>query len=55
VASLLSSVPVFPGEPFNNARLMTTLGRIIERRPVRDLHFRPDPSFWDVVADDRSM
>lgn len=55
VASLLSSVPVFPGEPFNNARLMTTLGRIIERRPVRDLLFRPDPSFWDVVADDQSI
>jgi len=49
IASLLSAVPVFPGEPYNNARLMTTLGAVVERVPARELRFLPDASFWDLL------
>jgi hypothetical protein len=50
IAGLLSAVPVFPGEPYNNDRLMDTLGSIVARVPARELHFLPDGSFWHVVA-----
>lgn len=49
IASLLSAVPVFPGEPYNNERLMTTLDAVVARVPARELHFLPDAGFWDLL------
>jgi hypothetical protein len=53
LASLLSAVPVFPGEPYNNARLMATLSGVIERVPAQELHFLPDAGFWDLLEGGR--
>lgn len=49
IASLLSAVPVFPGEPYNNQRLMETLGEVVRQVPARELHFLPDAGFWDLL------
>jgi hypothetical protein len=49
ITSLLSAVPVFAGEPYNNERLMDTLGGIAARVLPRELLFLPDSSFWEVV------
>jgi hypothetical protein len=49
ITDLLSAVPVFAGDPYNNERLVGTLEEIVARVPLKRLHFREDDSFWAVV------
>jgi hypothetical protein len=48
VGEVLSSIP-FMEECPPDATLLERVGRLAREVPVRRLHFRPDPGFWEVI------
>lgn len=48
-ARLTACVPFVMADPANAARVLVTCASIVERMPVRALHFRPDSEFWRVI------
>jgi hypothetical protein len=52
VAALVSSCPIVNGDPGRVPELMARCRQIIRAVPVQQLHFRKDPSFWDVLEAD---
>ena len=52
VAAMISSCPVVNGDPARAPELMARCRQIVRAVPVQRLHFRKDPSFWDVLEVD---
>ena len=52
VAAMISSCPVVNGDPARAPELMARCRQIVHEVPVHRLHFRKDPSFWDVLEVD---
>ena len=52
VAALVSSCPIVNGDPGRAPELMARCRQIVRAVPVQQLHFRKDPSFWDVLEAD---
>jgi hypothetical protein len=49
VAALIGSCPVVNGDPGRALDLLTRCRQIVREVPVQQLHFRKDPSFWDML------
>ena len=52
VAALIGSCPVVNGDPGRALDLLARCRQIVRAVPVQQLHFRKDPSFWDVLEVD---
>jgi len=51
IASLIACSPYVNRDPFRLERLISNLGRLIDRVPARCLQFAPDPGFWDALRE----
>lgn len=49
LAALVANAPVVNGDPGRTRCLLSRLANLAQSVPVRDLHFRPDPSCWDLI------
>jgi hypothetical protein len=52
LAEAVSSVPVIPEDPARALTLLARLQQLVRSVPVYRLHFRKDPTFWEVIAGD---
>ncbi len=50
VSALIACSPVLPADPRFAGRVLSRCQQICETIPVRQLHFRKDDSFWQMVA-----
>ena len=50
LAELVASAPVLPAWPSYSAALLERCQRLAEDVPVRRLHFRREPSFWNLIV-----
>ncbi len=50
LAEFLASVPVISMDPFRSQTLMSRAQALLKTYPVRNLHFLPDDSFWEVIG-----
>jgi len=55
VAALIGSCPVVNGDPGRALDLLARCRQIVRAVPVQQLHFRKDPSFWDVLETNRRL
>jgi hypothetical protein len=56
VAELVANCPVVNADPLHLPGLMTVCGDLVAASPPRNLHFRKDSAFWDLVtAEQRRM
>jgi len=49
LAALVANAPVVNADPYRAPALVARLSALVGAVPVGNLHFRPDPSFWDVI------
>jgi hypothetical protein len=49
LATLVANAPVVNGDPGRLRSLLARLAILAQSVPVRDLHFRPDPTCWDLI------
>lgn len=52
-AAHLLTVPHVPVNRIPAARILENTQRLAETVPVYELHFRPDPSFWEKILEER--
>lgn len=52
IASLIACSPYVNRDPFRLERLISNLGRLIDRVPARCLQFTPDPGFWNALREE---
>jgi hypothetical protein len=50
LAELISNIPVISGDINFSKQLLTTCIDILREIPIYNLHFKNDPSFWDVIT-----
>jgi len=50
LAEFLASIPVISLDPFRCQKLLLRAQMLLETYPVRNLHFLPDDSFWDIIG-----
>ena len=49
LATLAAGAPIITEDPTRAPRLLDTLAAVQQAAPMRELHFRPDASFWAVI------
>ncbi len=52
IASLIACSPYVNRDPFRLERLVSNLGRLVERVPARCLQFALDPGFWNALREE---
>lgn len=49
IAELMANIPIIPGNPDWVGRAIERCQRIIRDVSIQKIHFRPDPTFWDLI------
>jgi hypothetical protein len=49
LAEMISNVPVIPADPGRSNDLLVRCARLLAAVPAYNLHFLPEPSFWEVI------
>jgi hypothetical protein len=49
LANLYQGVPMFSGDHRVKRRILDACRSLVDKVPIHELHFLPDPSFWQVL------